>query len=244
MRPQQQAEKPALDLSEKGRKDGQLISLDRRLFMQFSAFGGCRNVDQLISVLQEADIPGVLYLDVNDAQGIGLLTFSEDPSHFVSTVRTLLNSEPFSALQPKPEYAMLGRTYTIGYESNLESALIDKPRQKVLSETNQWGIWYPLQRAKTFETMDADEQKKILGEHGGIGMTFGRAGLATDIRLASYGLDKNDNDFVIGLLGKDLFPLSAVVQAMRKTQQTAFHLDSLGPFFVGKVAWQSEDKSA
>jgi len=31
-----------------------------------------------------------------------------------------------------------------------------------------------------------------------------------------------------------LFPLSAVIQAMRKTQQTSLYLDRLGPFFVGR----------
>jgi chlorite dismutase len=64
--------------------------------------------------------------------------------------------------------------------------------------------------------------------------------LGRDIRLASHGLDKNDNDFVIGVLGKDLFPLSALIQAMRKTKQTSQYLESLGPFFVGKAIWQSE----
>jgi hypothetical protein len=38
---------------------------------------------------------------------------------------------------------------------------------------------------------------------------------------------------------KDLHPLSAVVQAMRKTQQTALYLDRLGPFFVGRAIWQA-----
>jgi chlorite dismutase len=36
-----------------------------------------------------------------------------------------------------------------------------------------------------------------------------------------------------------LFPLSAVVQAMRKTQQTSLYLDRLGPFLVGRAVWQS-----
>jgi hypothetical protein len=27
---------------------------------------------------------------------------------------------------------------------------------------------------------------------------------------------------------------------MRKTQQTSLYLDRLGPFFVGRVAWQGE----
>ena len=76
-------------------------------------------------------------------------------------------------------------------------------------------------------------------EHGGIGMAFGRAGLGHDIRLACHGLDKADNDFIVGLVGKALFPLSAVVQSMRKTQQTALYLDRLGPFFVGRAIWQS-----
>ena len=44
---------------------------------------------------------------------------------------------------------------------------------------------------------------------------------------------------VIGLIGKDLYPLSAVVQAMRKTQQTSLYLDRLGPFFVGRAVWKS-----
>ena len=61
---------------------------------------------------------------------------------------------------------------------------------------------------------------------------------AHDIRLACHGLDRDDNDFVIGLIGKDLFPLSAVVQSMRKTQQTSLYLDRLGPFFVGRAVWQ------
>ena len=58
----------------------------------------------------------------------------------------------------------------------------------------------------------------ILMEHAGIGRAFGRAGLGYDVRLACHGLDKNDNDFVIGLLGGELHPLSVIVQRMRKTQ--------------------------
>ena len=65
-------------------------------------------------------------------------------------------------------------------------------------------------------------------------MAFGSADLAHDVRLACHGLDRDDNDFVIGLIGKELFPLSAVVQAMRRTQQTSLYLDRLGPFFVGR----------
>jgi chlorite dismutase len=85
----------------------------------------------------------------------------------------------------------------------------------------------------------AEEQRVILAEHGAIGMSFGAGDYAHDIRWPAYGLDKSDNDFVIGLLGKELYPLSAIVQAMRKTQQTSLYLDRLGPFFVGRAVWQS-----
>ena len=35
------------------------------------------------------------------------------------------------------------------------------------------------------------------------------------------------------------FPLSHIVQSMRKTQQTSLYLEHLGPFFVGRAVWQS-----
>jgi len=40
------------------------------------------------------------------------------------------------------------------------------------------------------------------------------------------------------LVGADLHPLSACVQAMRKTRQTAGFIAHMGPFFVGRAAWQ------
>lgn len=59
------------------------------------------------------------------------------------------------------------------------------------------------------------------------------------MRLACHGLDAADNDFIIGLLGADLAPLSKLVETMRSTEQTADWLERLGPFFVGRKTWQS-----
>ena len=81
----------------------------------------------------------------------------------------------------------------------------------------------------------------ILREHATIGMAYGAQDLAHDIRLACHGIDAEDNEFVIGLVGKELHPLSHLVQRMRKTQQTSLYLERLGPFFVGRVRWQSTD---
>ncbi len=230
-----------LDLSEKGKdKDGQSISLDRRLFMQLLAYGNCQDSNTLIAALEKAAIEATLYVDLNDPHGIALLTFSEDADFFVTQLRELLNTPPFTNLTPKPEYTMFGRTYALGYEADLEKTVITRPRRKILDPNWQWAVWYPLQRVKSFETLSEQEKQIILREHGGIGFQFGRAGYATDIRLACHGLDKNDNDFVIGVLSHELYPCSAVIQAMRKTKQTSQYLETLGPFFIGKVIWQSK----
>jgi len=230
-----------LDLSEKGKnEDGQPISLDNRLFMQLLAYGDCTSTESLSQALEAADIQGVLYEDINDPNGVALLTFSQQPETFITKIRSFLQKSPFAELTPKPEYTMLGRTYTIGYESDLEHVLINRPQQRVCDPTNRWAVWYPLRRSGTFEQLPAAEQRTMLMEHGGIGRAFGRWGYASDIRLVCHGLDKNDNDFVTGLMGAELYPLSAVVQRMRKTKQTALHLEQLGPFFIGQVAWQSQ----
>jgi chlorite dismutase len=229
-----------LDLSEKGRKkDGTPISFNRRLFIQFLAFGNCRDTRPLIEKLEQANIDGALYLDVNDSYGVGLITMDENPDFFVSRLRNVLNQTPFTEITAKPEYTMLGRTYSFGYEPDLEETLINEPRRRILDRDWPWAIWYPLQRVKSFENLPEDEQRAVLGEHGKVGFKYGKAGYAKDLRLACHGLDKNDNDFIIGLLGKELYPLSSVVQAMRKTKQTSMYLESLGPFFIGKTIWQA-----
>ena len=228
------------DISEKGGlKNGQPQRSDRRLFMQLLVFGGCPDVGPLAQTLARAGVGSVLYEDVNDPRGVALLTFAEDPTFFVGDVRPLLNEGPFASLVQKPEYTMLGRTYSIGYEPDLADVLLQRPRRTVLNPDWRWAIWYPLRRSGKFAQLPAEEQRVILAEHGAIGMSFGAADYAHDVRLACHGLDKDDNDFIVGLIGKELFPLSAVVQAMRKTQQTALYLERLGPFFVGRAVWQS-----
>jgi hypothetical protein len=228
------------DLSEKGgAKNGQPQRSDERLFMQLLAFGGCTDTSPLADALAASGVTAVLYEDINDPRGIALLTISENPAVLLDRVRKVLNAGPFASLSQKPEYTMLGRTYSIGYEPDLKETLLDRPRRTVLNPAWMWAMWYPLRRSGRFAQLPAEEQRVILAEHGAIGMSFGAGDYAHDIRLACHGLDKDDNDFVVGLIGKDLFPLSAIVQAMRKTQQTSLYLERLGPFFVGRAVWQS-----
>jgi hypothetical protein len=228
------------DISEKGGlRDGRPQRSDERLFMQFMAFGGCESTRPLVGALEPAGISGVLYEDLNDPRGVGLLTVSGDPDFFLDRVRPLLNGPAFRPLVQKPEYTMLGRTYAIGYEPDLADVLLHRPRRTVLNPAWRWAVWYPLRRSGKFAQLPAEEQRTILAEHGAIGISFGQADYAHDIRLACHGLDKDDNDFVVGLIGKELYPLSAIVQTMRKTQQTSLYLERLGPFFVGRAVWQS-----
>ena len=223
------------DLAEKGGlKNGQPQDSHERLFMQFLAYGGCRDARAAMAHLADAGLEAVVYEDLNDPRGIGTLTLSSNPDHFVDLARRALTSGPFAELSLKPELTMFGRTYSLGYEPDLRDVLIDRPRRTVFHPEWPWAVWYPLRRSGAFARLSANEQRVILAEHGAIGMTFGAADYAHDVRLACHGLDRDDNDFVIGLIGRELFPLSAVVQAMRKTQQTSLYLDRLGPFFVGR----------
>jgi hypothetical protein len=228
------------DLAEKGGlKGGAPQRSDERLFMQLLAFGGCGDAKPLAAALADAAATGVVYEDLNDPRGVAVLALSRDANFFVDTLRSVLACDPFLGLTPKPELTMFGRTYALGYEPDLDDTLFHRPTRTVLNSAWRWAVWYPLRRNGRFAQLPAEEQRVILAEHGAIGMAFGAADYAHDIRLACHGLDRNDNDFVVGLIGKELYPLSAIVQTMRKTQQTALYLDRLGPFFVGRAIWQA-----
>ncbi len=232
-----------LDISERGRNaDGEVIYSNRRLYVQMLAFGDCTDTQPLVDALADAGLPATLYVDLNDPRGVGLISYSEDPTFFVDALRNFLLQPPFLDLTPKPEYTMFGRTYSIGYEADLDETLVDRPRRRITDPELPWAVWYPLRRSGTFEQLSGEEQRKALMEHGGIGRAYGRAGLGTDIRLACHGLTKDDNDFVVALIGGELMPLSSIVQRMRKTVQTSQHMEKMGPFFVGKAIWQNEVK--
>lgn len=234
----------APDISEKG-AGGQ--SSDTRLFMQLLAFGECPDPAVLIDAAKAADIGATVYQDVNDPAGCAILSWSTEPADFVTKLRPQLNqlhqADHLDADPPilKPEFTMLGRSYTLGYEHDLNETLIDRPIRHAANPDWPWAVWYPLRRTGEFSRLDRDTQSAILKEHGIIGMGFGEGDLGHDIRLASHGLDANDNDFTIGLVGKELAPLSILVQTMRKTQQTALYIERLGPFFVGHAVWRSTD---
>jgi chlorite dismutase len=224
-----------------GKKDGERQKMNRRTFMELVVFdaregSGDAAANALAGLLRERKIPGVVYADAVIPTGVGLLTWAEDPAHFVKEVRPLFAADALGRVKLRRDFAMFGRTYATGHEPDLEHALLRRPIENVLRTDSPWHVWYPLRRSGAFAKLDPAEQGSILREHAHIGFSYGQQDLAHDVRLACHALDAEDNEFVIGLVGKELHPLSHLVQRMRKTTQTSEYIVKMGPFFVGHVA--------
>ncbi len=237
---------PPIDVNEYGgKRDGERQSMNRRLFMQLLVYDCPAGGDieahtvALIAAAAEAELAAVVYEDVNAPNAIALLTWSEDPAHFVKRVRPLFRKPGLRELVQRIDHTMIGRSYSHGHEPDLEHALLRRFVENVTTPEWPWAVWYPLRRSGAFSQLDRAEQGAILREHASIGMAYGRQDLAHDIRLACHGLDARDNEFVIGLVSAELHPLSHLIQRMRSTKQTAGYISQMGPFFVGYTRWQS-----
>ena len=219
--------------------EGKPQSLDARLFMQLQVFTGCTDTESAVAAVRKSGLQAVVYAGVNDPRGVGVLLMDEDPGLFVGAGRDLLTAEPFRSLEPLPAFTMTGRSYAVGREKDLRDWLLVHPRRNALNPKNAWAIWYPLRRIGAFNRLPHTEQAKMMGEHAFIGRSYGEAGLASDIRLECHGLDRDDNEFVLGILGARLDALSKLIKDMRLTRQTSEYMEKMGPFFVGRVLHQS-----
>ena len=231
---------PVVDVWERTKgHTGPAQAMNRRLFMQLYVLecpageSPTTAIDRLSEALTEQDASAVIYEDANNPHAIGVMSWSEDPADFLKKVRPAFSRVASSRLTMKPDFTMLGRSYSTGYEPDLEYWLIHRPIETVTNPEWPWAVWYPLRRSGAFARLPAPEQGAILREHAEIGKAYGNQDLAHDVRLACHGLDAKDNEFVIGLIGKELHPLSHVVQSMRKTRQTSEFIVQMGPFFVG-----------
>ncbi|MSP24723.1 MAG: hypothetical protein EXR75_06070 [Myxococcales bacterium] len=236
-----------VDVIERGApREGHPQEMNRRLFVQLLVWRCPPELNlaeltlALTAALGASGLGSVVYEDVNNPRGLAVLGFSETPADFVQKLRPVFSQAPLDALVFVPELTMLGRTYSSGYEDKLEFWLLDRPRQTAKNPDWPWAIWYPLRRSGEFARLTGKDQAGILREHAAIGRAYGEADLVHDVRLVCHGLDRNDNDFVIGLIGKELHPLSHVVQTMRKTRQTSEYITQMGPFFVGHRVWSSD----
>lgn len=235
---------PEIDVREwGGKKEGERQVMDRRLFFQLTVWSAEHaKADERTALhqrLRRDKVPSVVYDDVNAPAQIGVLGWSERPEDLHTRLAPALRDELVGrGWRQNHDFTMLGRTYSLGHEPELEHALLRRPVEYVLHEGWDWGVWYPLRRHGSFEKLEKHDQGIILKEHAVIGMAYGRKDLAHDVRLACHGLDAGDNEFVVGLIGKELHPLSHVVMSMRHTRQTSEFIAKMGPFFVGRVTFR------
>lgn len=246
---QQKPSRPEpLDLREVGAPiDDKPQVSDKRLFFQLHVFSDCYHPDVFIDHIQKSNYSpptAVFYDDLNDPTGFGVLLNAPDPASLLdqSLVLRDMQRKFDHEISYRPEMTMIGRTYSSGREPDLEEWLISKPIRNVFNPEFPWAIWYPLRRKPEFYQLEQRDRGRILGEHAMLGRSYAAGGYASDIRLACFGLDTNDNEFLIGLVGPELYPLSRLIQDMRQTEQTTKYIESLGPFFIGKVRkrWVNE----
>src|SRR5450755_4274218 len=82
-----------LDITEYGMaKDGKPQSINRRCYFQLLVFTGCSDTKSVTEAVAASGFDAVVYNDVNDPRGVGLLFMNEDPAFFAKNVRALLNA--------------------------------------------------------------------------------------------------------------------------------------------------------
>src|SRR5262249_55351467 len=94
---------PEVDVNEYGgKRDGVRQQMNRRLFMQLLVIdappgGAGGSGDELAKraadELRRRKVQGVVYADAMNPRGVGVLTWSEDPAHFVRAVRPIFATE-------------------------------------------------------------------------------------------------------------------------------------------------------
>ncbi|KAF4668263.1 hypothetical protein FOL47_003118 [Perkinsus chesapeaki] len=194
--------------------------------------------------MKAADVSCVIYDNINSPKSIGLLTWSIDPSHFAKVVNPVLQQAGIGdVLSPVPGWTMLGKTYSNGHEPSLRDFLLKKVPRNATRQDAPYAVWYPMRRKGEFYMETPSDQCRMLLHHAAIGRAYAEVGAAYDIRLNCYGIDADDNEFVVGLIGKDLYGLSKIVEEMRKTEHTSYYLKSLGPFFVGLRVFSHQSKA-
>ena len=139
------------DVLEHGRTpEGADITSDRRLYMRLLVFTGCKDPSPLVDWTSQTAWDAVIYQDATNPWGLGLLLMDTDPAAFVQTYDPALRVSPWSSLTPCPHMTMLARSYSIGYESDLEHTLVNRPRSRALNPDWPWVVWYPLRRTGAF----------------------------------------------------------------------------------------------
>ena len=82
----------APDLREHGAPvRGEPQTSTRRLFVQLHVFTGCLSTAAVISEVRSSGLDAVVYADLNDPRGVGVLLMSEDPARFADAGLSLIH---------------------------------------------------------------------------------------------------------------------------------------------------------
>ena len=197
----------AADVRERG-ANGQ--TSDRRLFMQLQVLTGVAEAKPLVAALEASGVPGVALRRRERSAGRGRPRASPRTRRSSpASSGALLGREPFAGLTPRPELTMLGRTYASGFEPDLEDWLL-APAAPHRAESRV-AVGHLVSAAPDGRLRAPGRprsRRASCASTATIGRGYGDADLAHDVRLACHGLDTHDNDFVIGLVGRELHPLS------------------------------------
>lgn len=87
----------------------------------------------MFRALTSAGLDAVLYKEVSDPTGVGLLVMSEDAETLTGDLHELFRNRPFSALVRKPDHARLGVTYAPADDGDSLQAMADRRRERLLN---------------------------------------------------------------------------------------------------------------
>src|SRR5689334_9734696 len=104
-----------IDVTERGAPvNGQPQTMDRRLFMQLLVCEAERELGiadatkNLKAALERRKASCVVYADVNNPFGLGILSWSEDAGDFVSKIRPVFQEPELHGLRLRHDFTMLG----------------------------------------------------------------------------------------------------------------------------------------
>jgi hypothetical protein len=199
---------------------------DTPLFLQLLVFTDCVDYKPLSLQLDRLPIDCLLFKDLRDPQGIGLLAFSDDPEHIASDLRDMLSSRLFRAFMLRHELTMTARTF----------GDIARAREELEAATRNrewpWAIWHPIKGTAALAALDEKLHAAAFGrmvDVTGLGPSdFGR------VLLKGHGLDGHGNDFVQGFFGRHLHQLSAIIESTQRSPLHGELVSASGPYFVGR----------
>ena len=234
---------PPIDVNEYGgKKDGERQAMNRRLFMQLLVFDAPAGeaADEigkdLAAQLRHNAIAGVVYADASSPRGLGLLTWSEDPAHFVQAVRPLFARRLAAQGGPAPAVRDARPHLRHGPRAG-PRARAPAPRHPERDErrsTRGTSGTRSAARARSRGSTRRSRAASCASTRRSASPTA-RPSWRTTSASRATGSTPRTTSSSSASSGASSTRFSHLVQTMRKTRQTSEYIAKMGPFFVGFV---------